>query len=343
MFEVPAVSGRVRALVVVVWVLLLAHLVATFLWAAPGYLTGRPEGESAGDPPSTPVHQALEPYMTPVFAQNWSVFAPEPLHVEYSLRVRGVYDGGPDDALVPGPWIDTTAVEVRALTGHLLPAATDRPSRRLAADLRTAFLALPEDGRATVLVSPVRPPAGSDGTGTGTGTGTGEPGDASPGDAGSGDARADGGRSGDSGPWPGLRDTLLDAGGAPDVVDDYLGLDRAAAAYATQVLRASGDLAEPEPGPSAPGSAAASPVYVQVSVVRQALAPQGTSERPAPTELLLGARPPVVVPGQDDAAFSGTWDALFGLPGPAGPTDDGDPPAADRPGAVAPTDAGRTP
>lgn len=304
----PAVSGRVRALVVVVWVLLLAHLVATFLWAAPGYLTVRPEGESAGDPASTGVHRVLEPYMTPVFAQNWSVFAPEPLHVEYSLRVRGVYTGGGDGALVPGPWIDTTAVEVRALTGHLLPAATDRPSRRLAADLRTTFLALPEDGRATVLVSPVRGPAGPGG----------------------------------AGPWSVLRDTLVDAGGAPAVVDDYLGLDRAAAAYATQVLRASGDLAEPGPGSGGPGSGAG-PVYVQVSVVRQALAPQGTSVRPAPTELLLGARPPVVVPGQDDAAFSGAWDALLGLPGPAEPTDDGDPPAADRPGAVAPTDAGRTP
>ncbi|MFD7022540.1 DUF5819 family protein [Promicromonospora sukumoe] len=305
----PAVSGRVRALVVVVWVLLLAHLAATLLWAAPGYLTGRPEGESAGDPPSAPVHRALEPYMTPVFAQNWSVFAPEPLHVEYTLRVRGVYDVGPDGALVPGPWIDTTAVEVRALTGHLLPAATDRPSRRLASDLRTAFLALPEDERATVLVSPVR---GSEGPG---GAGSGEPDGAGAGDAGPGDAGADGGTdgagSGDTGPWPALRDTLLDAGGAPDVVDDYLGLDRAAAAYATQVLRASGDSAVPQPGSGAPGSGA-DLVYVQVSVVRQALAPQGTSERPASTELLLGARPPVVVPGQDDAAFSGTWAALLG-------------------------------
>ncbi|GAA2223000.1 hypothetical protein GCM10010413_14870 [Promicromonospora sukumoe] len=281
-----------------VWVLLLAHLAVTFLWAAPGYLTGRPDGESAGDPPATPVHQALEPYMTPVFAQNWSVFAPEPLHVEYTLRVRGVYDAGPDRALVPGPWIDTTAVEVRALTGHLLPAATDRPSRRLAADLRTAFLALPDDERATVLVSPVQGPAGPGGAGTGT---------AEPGDAGSGDAG-----SGDAAPWPGLRDTLLDAGGPPDVVDDYLGLDRAAAAYATQVLRASGDLAEPEPESGAPERGSADPVYVQVSVVRQALAPQGTSERPAPTELLLGARPPVVVPGQDDGAFRGTWDTLTG-------------------------------
>ncbi|MFD6447691.1 DUF5819 family protein [Promicromonospora sp. NPDC060204] len=285
--EAPAVSAWVRGLVVLVWVVLLAHLAATFVWAAPGYLTGRPDGESASDPPSTGVHQALEGYMTPVFAQNWSVFAPTPLHVEYSLRVRGVYAGGSDGDLVPGPWVDTTAVEVRALTGHLLPAATERPSRRLASDLRAAYLALPERGREVVLVSPVR--------------GSG------------GDAAADGpgGESGsteDAGPWTDLRAALLDAGGAPDAVDTYLGLDRAAAAYATQVLGASGDLAEPGPGVRADG--AADLMYVQVDVVRQAVAPQGSGERPEPSELLVGARPPVVVPGQDGDAFRATWDAL---------------------------------
>ncbi|MFD7308614.1 DUF5819 family protein [Promicromonospora sp. NPDC059942] len=285
--EAPAVSARVRGLVVLVWVVLLAHLAATFVWAAPGYLTGRPEGESAGDRPSTGVQRALEGYMTPVFAQNWSVFAPTPLHVEYSLRVRGVYVGGSDGDLVPGPWIDATAVEVRALTGHLLPAATERPSRRLASDLRAAYLALPERGREVVLVSPVR----------------GSGGDVAVDGSGGGSASNE-----DAGPWTDLRAALLDVGGAPDAVDTYLGLDQAAAAYATQVLRASGDLAEP--GPGVPADGAAEPAYVQVSVLRQAVAPQGSSERPAPSELLLGARPPVVVPGQDDGAFRTTWDAL---------------------------------
>ena len=274
----PAVSRRVRGLVVAVWVLLLAHFAATFLWTAPGYLTGRPDAEPGTAAPTTGAHQALEAYMTPVFAQNWSIFAPSPLHVEYALRVRGVYESGPDGALVPGPWIDTTAVEVRALTGHLLPAATERPSRRLAADARTAYLALPEDARVMVLA----PPASSAGR------------------------EAD--RAADAGPWPGLRTALLDAGAAPDAVDQYLGKDRALAAYATQVLRASGA----EALGSAPGTASTGrdPVYVQVSIVRHALAPYGTGGRPEPTGLILGARPPAVVPGQDDAAFRATWDAL---------------------------------
>ena len=281
--EPPAVSGRARGVVVAVWVVLFAHLVATFVWAAPGYLTGRPAGESTGDAPTTAVHRALEPYMTTLFAQNWSVFAPSPLHVEYSLRVRGVYAGGPGGDLVPGPWIDATAVEVRALTGHVLPAATERPSRRLATDLRTAFLALPEDGRAALLASPVAAGSGADG--------------------GSGD-------SADAGPWTDLRAALLDAGGSPDVVDDYLGKDRAVAAYATQVLRASGE--DAVPAGAAASAVAPAPVFVQASVLRQEVAPRGSGPRPEPSELVLGARPPVVVPGQDDAAFGRTWAVLRG-------------------------------
>jgi hypothetical protein len=266
----PAVSGRIRSLVIAVWALLLAHFVATFLWAAPGYLTGLPDDEvPAGEAPATGVHRALETYMTPVFAQNWSLFAPSPLHVDYALRVRGVYAGGPDGALTPGPWIDTTAVEAGALTGRLLPAATERPSRRLAADVRAACLALPAEARGVVL----RAPAGVRGT-------VPEP----------------------AGSWPGLRMALLDAGAAPGVVDDYLAQDQALAAYATQVLHAAGTGAR-----SAPRRRL---VYVQANIVRSAVAPYRTPERPEPTELTIGPRPPVRLPGQDDGAFGATWEAL---------------------------------
>jgi len=266
----PVVSRRVRGLVVAVWALLLAHFAATFLWAAPAYLTGRLADEvPAGEAPATGVHRALETYMTPVFAQNWSLFAPSPLHVDYALRVRGIYTGGSDGALGPGPWLDTTAVEVGALTGHLLPAATERPSRRLAADVRVAYLALPAGARAVVL----RPPASVRSTIL---------------------APAD--------PWPELRSVLLETGATPGVVDDYLAQDRALAAYATQVVRASGTAVQ-----SASGRRL---VYVQAHIVRHAVAPYGTAERPEPTELTIGPRPPVRMPGQDDDAFSVAWEAL---------------------------------
>jgi hypothetical protein len=268
------VSGRVRGLALAVCAVLLAHLVATFLWTAPGSLTGRADDRPASDVPATElpageVHGALEAYMVPVFAQSWSIFAPSPLHVEYSLHVRGFYADGPDGTPVPGPWTDTTAVEVRALTGHPLPAMTERLSRRLASVTRAAYLALPEPARDAVLRQPV---------------GTRDPA---------------------SNPWPALRATLLDTGAGSAVVDDYLAHDRALAAYVTQVLRASAAGAV-----DTTGTAGRDPVYVQASIVRRDVAPPGTGTRPAPMALTLGARPPVVVPGQDDDVFRDTWDAL---------------------------------
>lgn len=254
-------SGRVRGLVIAVWALLLAHLAATFLWSAPTYLTGLPDADGPlSEAPVTGPQRALGAYMTPVFDQDWSLFAPSPLHVDYALRVRGVYPGGPDGGLRAGPWIDTTSVEIRALTGHLFPQATERPSRRLAATVRAAYLALPADARVVVLRSPVMTP----------------------------------GTAPDPDPWPGLQAALLDAGAAPGVVDDYLAEDQALAAYATQVLSISGRR----------------PVYVQASIVRRPVTPYGTTERPEPAELLLGARPPVRMPGQDDDGFGATWEAL---------------------------------
>lgn len=267
-------SRRVRGLVVAVWAVLLAHFAATFLWTAPAWVTGRPDDAHGRETSPAGVHRVLESVMTPVFAQNWSLFAPEPLHVDYALEVRGLYAGGPGGGPTAGPWIDTTAVEVRALTGHVLPAATERLSRRLASDARTAYVALPTAGRDIVLRPPVTP------------QGADRP---------------------DPDPWPGLRSALLDAGAAPAVVDEYLAADRALAAYATQVLRASHGEAR--------GSGL---VYVQARIVRREVAPQGSSERPEPTRLTVGARPPVREPGQDDAAFGAAWDALRDAAGPGG-------------------------
>lgn len=255
-----------------VWALVLAHFAATFLGAAPGYLTGR-----ADDEPLRPDTGVLGAYPAPVFAQNWSIFAPTPLHVEYTLRVRGVYaraDGG----LASGPWVDTTAVEVRALTGHLLPAAIERPARRLASDVRAAYLELPEEARILVLRSPSTAPVP--------------------------DREA-------PDPWPALWAALLDAGAAPGVVDDYLDQDRALAAYATQVLRADGAVGRPASGARTTGEA---PAYVQAAVVRHGVAPYGTEERPEPAGLVVGARPPSSVAGQSDTAFRTTWEALRDAP-----------------------------
>ncbi|MFC7024347.1 DUF5819 family protein [Promicromonospora thailandica] len=248
----PAVSRRLRAAGLVAWAVLAAHLVATVLWTAPGRLTGHDEPLS-DQPVTTPAHRVLRAWMTPVFDQGWSLFAPEPLHVDYVLRVRGVWASGPGGALEPGPWTDATAVETRALMGHVLPAATERPARRLAAEVRAAYLALPDDARVLALGS-------------------------------TGGSRAD----------------LTDAGAPAAVVDRYLAADRALTAYATQVVSA--ERAAPDDG---------DPVYVQAAVVRREVAPPG-APAPPPDELTLGARAPLRLPGQDDAAFAATWARLGG-------------------------------
>ncbi|MFI9487786.1 DUF5819 family protein [Promicromonospora sp. NPDC052451] len=269
----PAVSRRLRGLVLAVWALLIAHLAATLLWTAPGWVTGRPqEGPLSAEPSGTAGYGALETWMTPVFDQGWSLFAPEPLHVDYTLRVRGVYRGG-GGAPVPGPWIDASAVELRALTGHALPAATERPARRVAAEAREAYLALPEAGRGVVLRSTAAAPD----------------------------------VSGHPVAWAELRAALLGTGAAAGVVDRYLAADRALAAYATQVVRASGS-----------DRTHRRPVSVQAEVVRRPVPPYASAERPRPTTLTFGARPLLRLPGQDDAAFGAVWARLQELGHEAG-------------------------
>ena len=70
--------------------------------------------------------------------------------------------------------------------------------------------------------------------------------------------------------------------------------DRALAAYATQVL---GTVRPGERGRARADAPGRRPVYVQASIVRRAVTPYGTTLRPEPTELTLGARPPVGMPG----------------------------------------------
>ncbi|GGM17879.1 DUF5819 family protein [Promicromonospora citrea] len=275
---VAPVSPRRRVAVLAVWAVLATHLVATLLWTAPGRLTGQPDDEPLSDQPVTSVaRRALATWMTPVFDQGWSLFAPEPRHVDHVLRVRGVY-AGEDGEPVAGPWIDATAVETRALTGHLLPAATERPARRLAAEARSAYLELPGDARLVALRSAAFP-----------GRGPVPP-----------DAAAD--------PvWAALHADLLDSGAAPEAADRYLAADRALAAYATQVVAAT----PPDPAGTA---AHDSPVLVQTSVARREVVLPGEAE-PAPSETVLGARPPLRLPGQDDDAFASAWRRLLGLAG----------------------------
>lgn len=82
------------------------HVLATFLWVAP------PSGLRDVVP-----KKALSSYMTPLFGQSWSVFAPAPVNGDYTLRVRAVVRGSSEAT----EWVDATAVEANMLTHHAFP------------------------------------------------------------------------------------------------------------------------------------------------------------------------------------------------------------------------------
>ncbi|WP_157552903.1 DUF5819 family protein [Jiangella gansuensis] len=100
--------------------LLCAHLLATAVFVGPANAAKETLGSS------------LTSYMQPFFQQEWSLFAPTPISVEYSLQVRGWYD-----ADTPADWVDATAVEVEGNILHsLAPSRAGIVTRRLAGNMR---------------------------------------------------------------------------------------------------------------------------------------------------------------------------------------------------------------
>src|SRR5690606_29989680 len=78
---------------------------------------------------------SLSSYMEPFFQQNWSLFAPTPISVEYSLWVRAWYD---EDT--PTEWVDATQTEIDGNILHsLAPSRAGIVSRRLAGYMRKQY------------------------------------------------------------------------------------------------------------------------------------------------------------------------------------------------------------
>ncbi|MEV8268321.1 DUF5819 family protein [Microbacterium sp. NPDC076911] len=79
------------------------HIGATFLYSTP----------------STPLREAipeavLTNYNYPLFSQNWSVFAPEPIAGDYGFSVRAALEGA-DGELVNTEWVNVAAAEADLL------------------------------------------------------------------------------------------------------------------------------------------------------------------------------------------------------------------------------------
>lgn len=95
--------------VVVLCVLLTGwHIFATFLWIAPA--NGLREIVPG---------KVLSNYMLPLFGQSWSVFAPEPINGNITIKVRAAV-GDKGNAMIT-EWVDASAAELDMAHHNLFP------------------------------------------------------------------------------------------------------------------------------------------------------------------------------------------------------------------------------
>lgn len=114
--------------------LLCAHLFATAVYVGPANAAKQSLGQS------------LSSYMYPVFQQEWSLFAPTPISVEYELVVRGWYD---DERSTE--WVSPTDVEIDGNILHsLAPSRAGIVTRRLAGHMRKQYRQITPEERSVL-------------------------------------------------------------------------------------------------------------------------------------------------------------------------------------------------
>lgn len=103
--------------------ILCAHLLATAVFVGPANAA------------KTTLGTSLTNYMQPYFQQEWSLFAPTPISVEYSMQVRGWYD-----ADTSTDWVNVTDLEIEGNILHsLAPSRAGIVTRRLAGNMRKQY------------------------------------------------------------------------------------------------------------------------------------------------------------------------------------------------------------
>jgi hypothetical protein len=128
----------VRGAFVFVAILLLWHLLASFLWIAPYSATAR----------SVVPGNLLSQYMLPFFGQSWSVFAPEPINGDYTLKVRATVRD--DEGERTTKWVDATQVELSMVQYNLFPPRAGIQSSEVASTFKDTWDALSADHRVIV-------------------------------------------------------------------------------------------------------------------------------------------------------------------------------------------------
>nr|WP_284295077.1 DUF5819 family protein [Luteimicrobium album] len=89
---------------------------------------------------SSAVNAPLRSYMLPLFQQNWSLFAPNPVADQYLLEVRGV-----SKDLTTTPWLTPSADELEGLRHSVLPDRTVRLTSELSRSAARAINGLPDE------------------------------------------------------------------------------------------------------------------------------------------------------------------------------------------------------
>jgi hypothetical protein len=127
--------GRIVATVVAASVVI-AYVFVTLLFVAPP----NPVTAAFSD-----VRKAASPY----FAQKWNVFAPNIATSNPQLRVQAQWRGD-EGELIKSEWVNVTAVEFGAVTGHALPSRVQKLSWNVLGSYLTRFRELTTEQRAVV-------------------------------------------------------------------------------------------------------------------------------------------------------------------------------------------------
>lgn len=108
------------------------HMFATFLWISP----------------NTPLRDVvpkavLHGYMSPLFSQAWSVFAPEPINADYYLDVRAQIET--DGEITTTEWVRPTDVEASLVRHNLAPSRAGVLATDITNELYSEFRDLEDD------------------------------------------------------------------------------------------------------------------------------------------------------------------------------------------------------
>jgi hypothetical protein len=137
----PTSRGRrwaIRAVLMVCLALTAWHIFATFLWVAP----------------VTPLRQivpgrVLTQYMLPLYGQSWSVFAPDPINGNYTLKVRASWARQGSSEVVTG-WVNATASELALSRDNPFPPRAANAAVQQASQFLDAYGTLNADSKNTV-------------------------------------------------------------------------------------------------------------------------------------------------------------------------------------------------